>query len=112
MAGKWWWKLLYWYERWAHRKAALNFFKTQKDRDWALEHFGLAAEKCFIVPYGIEPATTINKPKARELMQQLHGIQPGEKILLFAGTLDYSPNAQAVNDIFKRIVPILTGDKK
>ena len=104
-AGKFWWRILRVYERWVHRKADLSLFKTDADRDFAITHFGLKAEKCIVVPYGIEKPL-LNKT-AGKLIRQKHRIADNEKIILFAGTLDYEPNAMAVKNIYNKIAPEL-----
>jgi len=107
--GKWWWELLAKYERWVHRKADLNLFKTERDLEWAVEHFGLEHKQCVVVPYGTEQHP-FDKKKSKEIVFTRHNINEGTKILLFAGTLDYEPNAKAVEIIFKEIAPRLNGD--
>jgi glycosyltransferase involved in cell wall biosynthesis len=106
--GKWWWKLLAKYERWVHQTADLNLFKTEKDLRWAVDHFGLVSNKCLVVPYGTE-GHSFDKKKSKEIVFARHNISEGTKILLFAGTLDYAPNAKAVEVIFKEIAPRLNG---
>lgn len=103
--GKWWWPVLYQYEKRIHRKADLSLFKTEADFRWALQHFKLAENKCLLLPYGIDPQPFENIVNARVQLQQLYKISPDEKILLFAGTLDYEPNAEAVEVIYKEVVP-------
>jgi glycosyltransferase involved in cell wall biosynthesis len=103
--GKWWWRILRRYEKWAHRKAALSLFKTQGDKEFAIVHFGLRPEQCVVVPYGIDqPVKNVN---AGSLIRQRHGIGSEEKILLFAGTLDYTPNTEAVKHIIHTVAPDL-----
>jgi polysaccharide biosynthesis protein PslH len=107
--GKWWWPLLAAYEKWAHRKADLNLFKTQADLELAASRFSLQPGKCIVVPFGIE--TDQSKPgrkTARKLIEDRHAIPADCKILLFSGTLDYEPNAAAVEKIVKEIAPALT----
>lgn len=103
--GKWWWPLLQHYEKWVHRRASLNLFKTREDQEWAVQHFGLSAEKCLIIPYGVEQP--VIDPEDGQKLRRQYGIGAEEKILLFAGTLDYEPNAKAVEDIFSAIAPRL-----
>lgn len=100
--GKWWWRLLKSYEAWACRKADLILFKTEEDRNHAVENFGITEDKCLIVPYGIEEPTP-----AQEDIRTKHRIKEDEKLLLFAGTLDYEPNAEAVKNIYEKLVPQL-----
>jgi len=103
--GKWWWPLLQRYEKWVHRRASLSLFKTYEDQEWAVQHFGLSPEKCLIIPYGVE--RPVMDPEAGQKLREQYGIGPEEKLLLFAGTLDYEPNAKAVEDIFSAIAPRL-----
>jgi polysaccharide biosynthesis protein PslH len=109
-AGQWWWRLLYRYERWAHRKVDLVLYKTTADKDYSIRHFNIPPEKCMVAPYGIEKKQIPGRDKARELIRQRHAINTDEKILLFAGTLDYTPNAAAVESIYSRIAPMLANE--
>jgi polysaccharide biosynthesis protein PslH len=106
--GKYWWPLMKWYEGWTYRKADLNLFKTQTDLQCAVDHFKMPAAKCLVVPFGIGVREKpVNIQEAKQLIRQRHTILPGEKILLFSGTLDYRPNARAVESIYKEIIPRL-----
>lgn len=105
MLGKWWWRLLQVYERWVHRKADLSLFKTMEDMNWAILHFGLNPASCLHIPYGIQKTEHI--PDAARLIRERHGIGAEEKILLFAGTLDYLPNTRAVEAIVASLLPLL-----
>lgn len=105
--GKPWWKLLYYYERWIHRKADLSLFKTEKDLNRALIHFKLSPDKCALLPYGIDTDfKKYDQDDIKKLREKL-GISHQDKILLFAGTLDYSPNAKAIEAIYNEIAPRL-----
>lgn len=104
-AGKFWWKLLKTYERWVHRKADLNLFITDIDRNFAVTYFELTSDKCIVIPYGIEKL--LPNENAGKLIRQRHHIPENEKIILFAGTLDYEPNATGVKNIYSKIVPEL-----
>jgi glycosyltransferase involved in cell wall biosynthesis len=106
--GNRWWRLLAVYEKWVHRQANLNLFKTDDELDYAVTHFDLDKEKCLLTPYGIDPEEKRpDRHAARNIICQRHGILSEEKILLFAGTLDYKPNATAVENIYKEIAPRL-----
>jgi glycosyltransferase involved in cell wall biosynthesis len=103
--GKWWWRLLAAYEKWTHRKADLNIFKTADDLQWAVNKFKLDPARCMVLPYGIErPA---KDEEAAAFIRRRHNIAAGSTLLLFAGTLDYAPNAQAMESIFKTLIPLL-----
>lgn len=108
--GKWWWTILWNYERYVHRKAHINFFISDEDRQYAIQKFGLDASKCHTITYGFEinsPPAAEEKKEAKKKLRQIHGISDDEIILLFNGTLDYKPNQDAVDNILEHINPIL-----
>lgn len=108
--GKWWWRILWWYERAAHRQADYNFFIHNTDKEYALNEFRLSNSKCITVTYGIEterPPTPQEKDICRLLLQKQHNIAPGDSIFLFNGALDYKPNFDAVKRILDLINPYL-----
>jgi hypothetical protein len=99
----WWWRILYRVEKYTYKNADLVLFKTEEDRSFAQKKFKLNS-KAVIVPYGIE-RRIIDKQKSRSYLQQKHLIHPEHKIILFAATLDYLPNARAVEFIYNMIAP-------
>ncbi|HEX7905086.1 MAG TPA: glycosyltransferase [Chitinophagaceae bacterium] len=101
--GKWWWQLLYLYEKWVHRKADLSLFKTETDMSWAIQRFKLQHTACMVIPYGVTRPVKIKE--AGSMIRQRHDIAATDKILLFAATLDYKPNAIAVEHLFNQIAP-------
>ena len=112
--GKWWWKILWYYERFTHRKAHLNFFIQEDDLNYGIQQFGLSAEKCFVITYGFEMThapTREERNFARERIGETYGIQPDEKILLFNGALNYKPNLDAVDSLLEKINPLLDSRK-
>lgn len=105
--GKWWWPVLHIYERWSLQQAHLVLFKTTTDKQYALKHFALKEEKTYVLPYGIEHTSPLDKKSCRLFLEQTYNIKADEIILLFAGTLDYLPNAEAVEAIYLHIAPLL-----
>ena len=108
--GKWWWKILWWYEGWVHRRAAYNFFITDEDTEFALLNFHLRASACTTVPYGItlrQIPLAEERKRCKETLRRRHGIAPQEAIFLFNGALDYKPNYHAVEAIVEKINPLL-----
>jgi polysaccharide biosynthesis protein PslH len=104
--GRWWWSVLWHYEKWTHRFADLNFFITDEDRQYAISKFKLNTEKCITITYGFEmnEKPELNtKNEARHIISRKHGIAEAENILLFNGTLDYLPNLEALHIILKEI---------
>lgn len=104
---KWWWRLLYSFEKWTFRKADAVFFKTEKDRHFAVRHFGINRKKTLILPYGVLPSKPADKPAAKALICGRHNIPSDTKLLLFAGTLDYEPNAEALTNLAQKVIPLL-----
>ncbi len=105
---KYWWPLLARFEKWIHRKADWNLFTTSEDMQFAQENFQLPVEKCMVIPYGGSMNTNPHsREEARRIIAGKYGIHPNEKILLFAGTLDYAPNAKAVENLFHIVAPAL-----
>jgi polysaccharide biosynthesis protein PslH len=112
--GKWWWKILWNYEKWVYKNANHVFFITQEDLDYAVINFKLKKEKCTVITYGIEIdkiPTNDEKENARLEICRTHAIDAADKILLFNGTLDYGPNLDAVEIILNKINPILLKSK-
>ncbi|TAH05668.1 MAG: hypothetical protein EAZ16_01620 [Sphingobacteriales bacterium] len=108
--GKWWWKILWLYEKATHAAAHYNFFIHDDDKRFAVEQFNLNPAACTTVTYGIdwsERPSDDERVRCRQLLQQQYGISPEEKILLFNGALDYAPNLQAVKKIITTINPLL-----
>jgi glycosyltransferase involved in cell wall biosynthesis len=102
---KWWWKILAAYEAWVFRRAELVLFKTSSDSDFAIQRFKLPPEKSLVIPYGIEQPVLASDAKSN--IRNQFNIAAEEKILLFAGTLDYDPNAKAVEYIYQELAPRL-----
>ena len=108
--GRWWWPIMSRLEKISHRNADLNLFKTKEDYLFALEHFFLKKDRCMVVPFGITRESIprhSEKQEARKRIAIKHGLVLMEKIILFNGTLDYMPNARAVEIIVHRIIPTL-----
>ena len=103
-----WWRFIKNTEQKAFDSADHIFFKTTADRQLAISIFAIDPGKCMIVPYGIkETSQPVLSAAAKEIFRKKHAIQTDEKIILFAGTLNYEPNAQALATILHEIVPLL-----
>ncbi len=104
--GRWWWPLLFLWERRTMRKAKGVFFVTEQDRDLAIRHFRLQPQRCFIKPYGI-PLTSLVQPDPleREKVLSRHGLNSSDKIFMFFGVLKYLPNIEALEFIVEEITP-------
>jgi UDP-N-acetylglucosamine:LPS N-acetylglucosamine transferase len=108
--GKWWWKILWQYERFTHREANYNFFIHDQDREYAVKAFGLQESKCITMTYGIEWNVI---PSAEDIAQckksirTKYAINEDEKMLFFNGAFNYSPNLEALKIITDHITPLL-----
>lgn len=106
--GRWWWPVLKWYERWCFKKADGIFFITPDDKQFAVQQWKIDPARCFDLPFGIETGSfPANRQSSREAVNQLHGLLPSEKILLFTGAFNYQPNVDALRFIVEKINPIL-----
>lgn len=106
--GKWWWKLLFYYEKWVLSVSALTFFVTKEDRDWAIQNYHLMPENCCVSPFGINLSEPPKKSSERvEAFRKKYKTKENENIIYFAGAYNYPPNDQAVLDIVEQIYPRL-----
>lgn len=99
--GKKAWPLLFYYERWCLQQAHSVVFKSEQDKAFAKEKYSVKEENSYVLPYGVENAQPFDRTLSRRFLQAQHGIPENHKVLLFAGTLDYHPNAQAVEFIYE-----------
>lgn len=107
---KWWWRLLWLYERAVHRRADMNFFITREDMDYAISRFKLQPRKCTVITYGINfnsPPTLQEKASARSSVCAAHGIDPSDLLLFYTGTLYYQPNVKGLDVILDEVNPML-----
>lgn len=110
LAGRKWWKLYGYYERWAHRKADHIFYKCFEDARYFIDRIGLRHPTHTIIPYGTHLThipSEKEKKEARNLLEQTHQISDHTILFLFNGTLDYAPNVNAINIICQTIIPAL-----
>lgn len=104
--GKWWWKLLWKYEKFVHKSADLSFFITEEDKSYAINNFSLNTKKSLVITYGFEleqmPDET-SKLSAKKSIKQQYNIADDNLVILFNGTLDYQPNLKALDTILTTI---------
>lgn len=107
--GKWWWKLLWHYEKWVHSKADFTFSITEEDQNYFMNQYKLDPHKLTVITYGfpfqnIPPA--IEKSQARNQLLKKYSLQEDILLFLFNGALDYEPNLNAVKNIVEKINPL------
>lgn len=100
--GKWWWKIMWRYEKWVYQKAEHIFFITDEDRKYAIEKMGVDQTKALTIPYSIEQTAAPSLAKkqiARRNLLVRHGLKEGDVLLLFNGAFDYLPNVEALREL-------------
>jgi len=108
--GKWWWGILWHYERSVHKHAYHSFCITEEDRSYMTRCFKLNKAKTTVVTYGIEwnqPPSTEERMMAKKELCRKYSITEDTKLYLFNGTLHYGPNLDAVKNIVDKINPYL-----
>ena len=108
--GKWWWGILWNYEKLVHRNADFTFNITQEDRQYMISNFKIKETKSAVITYGIEwnePPQKHEKRIAKEFLQNKYSFSENTTVYLFNGTLDYLPNLNAVKNILENINPEL-----
>ncbi len=108
--GKWWWKLLWYYEKWAYGNAHFVWFKTEEDLQYAISRYRLKSECCAVIPYGVECTELPEDSElltSKKIVQKLYQIPENDTIILFNGTLRYKPNLDALLSIINEINPLL-----
>jgi hypothetical protein len=113
--GKWWWKLLWQYEKIIHKSADLSFFITEEDRTYSINNFGLDINKCSVVTYGFElksPPDPQLKNDSKANIKSAFNIADEDLVILFNGGLDYKPNQDALDIILEKINPLLVANNE
>ncbi len=108
--GKWWWRILWTYEKFTHRHADYNFFIQETDKQYAIAAFGLDEKKCLTVLFGTEipaPPSLENHRIAGERIRKEWEIPEKTQVLLFNGAFKYSPNREALDNLLYRINPFM-----
>ncbi|MDQ6763850.1 MAG: glycosyltransferase family 4 protein [Bacteroidota bacterium] len=108
--GKWWWKILWYYERYVHRRADFTFCITEDDRNYFVNEYKLSPQKIDLITYGIPWNTLlplIDEAEAKAHLLKKYSLEQGTVLYLFNGALDYKPNLDALNNILKNINPLI-----
>lgn len=107
---KWWWRIMYRYEKFAHSHADFNFFITEEDKIYATSAYNMNPDKCAVITYGTEEVSAPTPKEKNDCKQSICAqlnIPETTKLLLFNGTLNYAPNEEGLNRILKDINPLL-----
>jgi glycosyltransferase involved in cell wall biosynthesis len=106
--GKFWWRLLYIYEKWVLKNCDQVWCITEEDQSFFTGTMKIPVERCSILPYGIDlQHAPADKTEARETVCRHHDLDTNLPLLFFNGVLDYKPNQEALNIILDEILPRL-----
>ncbi len=108
--NKWWWKPLWYYEKWTYQQADRVCFITAEDKDYAVNTMHLPENKCLITTFGTElheAPSLSSKQQAKRVLQEQHHISQTNQILLFNGSFSYEPNLEALYHLLNTINPLL-----
>lgn len=108
--GKWWWKILWNYERKVHRSANINFFVTEEDRQYAIDHFAINKNTCTVIPFGIDKENAPSpdeKLTAKGIVCKRHNLDKSKTLLLYSAALNYPPNVMGLDFILEELNPLL-----
>ncbi len=106
--GKWWWRMMFWTEKWIYKKSSHLFFISGDDQKAAIDIFQLDPAFCVEVPYGTSyKSPPVGNKEARKKIVKRHGLDERSFLILFFGPLSYQPNMEAVSNIVDFIVPLL-----
>ncbi len=106
---RWWWKILWHYEKYIHRHADFTFCINEKDRKYFINEYKLLQKKTSVITFGISwnsaPAIVERLSAKNELLKK-YGLKNETALFLFNGALDYKPNFDAIKNIIEKINPI------
>lgn len=107
------WQMYGSYEKYIHGKADYNFFITEEDLNYAITNWTLKPEKCSVITYGIQPENNLefSKPILRRRIMEYFKIPNNTLLFLFNGSLNYTPNIDALHIIVYELLPRLREKK-
>jgi glycosyltransferase involved in cell wall biosynthesis len=107
--GRWWWKILWHYEKNIHRNADFTFCITENDRLYFTDVYKINPDKTAVVTFGISWNSAPSREErliARNELLKKYALDEKTALFLFNGALDYHPNLEAVKNIIERINPL------
>jgi polysaccharide biosynthesis protein PslH len=107
--GRWWWKILWQYEKYIHANADFTFCITETDRQYFINRYKISPAKTAVITFGISwslaPSMTERLQSKKELLKK-YFLEEETILYLFNGAFDYQPNLDAVKNIIKKINPL------
>ena len=107
------WKTYHSYEKFIHQKANHNFFITEEDLNYAIHNWHLNPDNCTVITYGVKPEADLDtsRPVLRRRIMDYFKIPNNTLLFLFNGTLNYTPNIDALHIIVHELLPRLREKK-
>ena len=109
--GKWWWKILWEYEKFIHTNADFTFCITENDRYYFTDIYKIPPAKTAVVTFGISwnsPPSLTERSQARIAILHKYSLSEETVLFLFNGALEYPPNLNAVKNIVEKINPLFS----
>ena len=107
--GKWWWEILWHYEKNVHKNADFTFCITENDRQYFTDVYKINPDKTAVITFGISWNTApsiAERSLARGELLKKYSLNEKTVLFLFNGALDYHPNLDTVKNIVERINPL------
>ncbi len=107
---KWWWNILFHYEKMVHRRADYNLFITEEDKQYAIQKFSLSPKKCMTATFGTQlraAPSFMEKKQAALVIRKKYDIPDDEHLFIFNGIFSYKPNTDALHLLLYKIHPLL-----
>lgn len=108
--GRWYWRWFEQFERWIHSRANYNWWISRNDLKYATKIWKIPAAKSAVTTYGTLLRNEPDKAKRQEQRNQLlkeWDLPAQVRLFYFNGSLNYTPNIEAVRTIVYDILPRL-----
>lgn len=109
--GKWWWPLMYLYEKVAYRMVDTTLYISETDKKSLIKFFNIPKKKLAYSPYIVDETTFKKNDNTRKKIRRQLKLE-NSPLILFFGPLDYQPNKEAVALILTKIVPLVVKKNK
>src|SRR5665647_3177064 len=90
--GRWWWKILWHYEKYIHSHADFTFCITENDRQYFIDQYKLSPQKTTVITFGISwntvPSFQERSIARKALLNKYSLPSEGTIVYLFNGALD------------------------
>ncbi len=106
---RWWWKILWHYEKYIHKNADFTFCITENDRQYFTDIYKINPGKTAVITFGIswnEAPAVAERLEAKNELLKRYSLYEKTVLFLFNGALDYHPNLEAVKNIVDKINPV------